>query len=257
MNITSLQNPRVKYVAKLRASRRQRRRDGMTLVEGWEEIRLALLAGLVPHTVLAAPELTRRSLEGIEADMLSVSRAIFQKLSHREHPDGWLAVFAVPRPELEALHFGNVPLLIVTEALEKPGNLGGILRTADATGVDAVLVCDPEVDLYGPNVVRASRGAIFTVPTASVSTEQCLDFLRRRGIRSLAATPDGNTSYTDEDLRGPLAVAIGTEDQGLTDAWLSQADGTVKIPMTGKVNSLNVSVAIAVIIYEALRQRGK
>jgi TrmH family RNA methyltransferase len=257
MEITSLQNPHVKYVAKLRASRRQRRRDGMTLVEGWEEIRLAVSAGHQPHTLLAAPALTRRPLEGIEAEKLTVSRAVFQRLSHRENPDGWLAVFAMPRPELEDLRLSNAPLLIVAEALEKPGNLGGILRTADAAGVDAVLVCDPHVDLYGPNVVRASRGAIFTVPTVAVSSEQSIEFLRRRGIRILAATPNASSSYWDQDLRGPLAVAVGTEDQGLTDAWVSQADAKVKIPMMGKVDSLNVSIATAVIIYEALRQRGK
>lgn len=257
MQITSPQNPRVKYITRLRASRRQRQRDGMMLVEGWDEIRLAISAGHRPHTLLAAPELTKRSFDGREAEILTVSRAVFQKLSHRENPDGWLAIFAMPRAELEDLPLGDTPLLIVAEALEKPGNLGGILRTADAAGVDAVLVCDPHVDLYGPNVVRASRGAIFTVPTVRVSTEQALEFLMRRGLKILAATPNANSSYSDVDLRGPLAVAVGTEDQGLSEAWLRPASISVRIPMTGKVNSLNVSIATAVIIFEALRQRGK
>ena len=150
---------------------------------------------------------------------------------------------------------GDWPLLIIAKSIEKPGNLGAILRTADAAGVDALLVCDPRVDLYNPNVVRASRGALFTVPSVETSNESALEFLRKRGIKIAAATPQAAAEYTRQDLRGPLAVAVGTEDKGLTNFWLQQSDFKVRIPMTGKVNSLNVSIATALIVYEAARQR--
>ena len=145
--------------------------------------------------------------------------------------------------------------MIVAESVEKPGNLGAILRTADAAHVDALLVCDPRVDLWNPNVVRASRGAIFTVPTAESDNVSALAWLKSRKLRILAATPSAELIYSDVDLREPLAIAVGTEDEGLTDFWMSNADVKVKIPMMGKVNSLNVSVSTALIVYEALRQR--
>ena len=189
------------------------------------------------------------------AEVITVKRAVFEKISYRENPDGWLAVFPIPKSSLENLKLGASPLLIVAEAVEKPGNLGAILRTADAAGVDALLVCDPRVDLYNPNVVRASRGALFTVPSVEAKNADVLAFLRKHGIKILAATPQAEAEYTRQDLRGPLAVAVGTEDEGLTDFWLKEADIKVKILMRGKANSLNVSVATALIIYEAIRQR--
>jgi TrmH family RNA methyltransferase len=143
----------------------------------------------------------------------------------------------------------------VAESIEKPGNLGAILRTADAARVDAVLVCDPRVDAYSPNVVRASRGTIFTIPVVETKSAQALVYLQRRGIRVLAATPSAQETYTQQDLRAPVAIAVGTEDEGLSSLWISHADVRVKIPMRGKVNSLNVSIAAALIVYEAVRQR--
>jgi TrmH family RNA methyltransferase len=143
----------------------------------------------------------------------------------------------------------------VAESIEKPGNLGAILRTADAAGVDALLVCDPRVDIYNPNVVRASRGTLFTVPTIEISNENALSALRKSNIKLVAATPHAKTEFTEQDLRGPLAIIVGTENEGLTDFWLNEADIKVKIPMLGKVNSLNVSIAAALIVYEARRQR--
>jgi TrmH family RNA methyltransferase len=180
---------------------------------------------------------------------------VFEKMSYRENPDGWLALFPIPRLALADLKLGLSPFVIVAESVEKPGNLGAILRTADAAHVDAVLVCDPRVDAYSPNVVRASRGTIFTVPVVETKNEPALEYLRGRGIRVLAATPSAEAVYTQQDLRGPLAVAVGTEDEGLTDFWMEQADMKVLIPMMGKVNSLNVSIATALIVYEAVRQR--
>lgn len=256
LDITSLQNPRVKQIVKLRDDKKQRQRDGLMLVEGYDEISLALEAGHTPRTLLIAPELSRRPVGEIGAETLTVSPAVFEKMSYRENPDGWLAVFPIPHVSLEDLRLGDAPLVIVAESIEKPGNLGAILRTADAARVDAVLVCDPRVDAYSPNVVRASRGTLFTVPVVETKSTQALVFLQRRGIRVLAATPSAQAEYTHQDLRTPLAIAVGTEDEGLSDLWMSHADLKVKIPMLGKVNSLNVSIATALIVYEAVRQRG-
>jgi TrmH family RNA methyltransferase len=256
MDITSPQNPRVKYVVRLRDDKRQRQKDGLMLVEGFDEIQLALSAGYKPQTVLTAPELVSRQIDEVSAESITVHRPVFEKMSYRQNPDGWLAVFPIPRISLDNLKLGPPPLMIVAESIEKPGNLGAILRTADAAKVDALLICDPRVDAYSPNVVRASRGAIFTVPVIETSSAQAAVFLQRNGIRILAATPSAKDEFTRQDLRGPLAVAVGTEDEGLSEFWLSQADVRVRIPMMGKVNSLNVSVSTALIIYEAIRQRG-
>ncbi len=257
LDITSLQNPRVKQIVKLRDDKKQRQRDGLMLVEGYDEISLALQAGFIPRTLLTAPELSHRQIQEIAPETLTVSRAVFEKMSYRENPDGWLAIFPIPRVSLDELQLGQSPLIIVAESIEKPGNLGAILRTADAAGVDAVLVCDPRVDAYSPNVVRASRGTIFTVPVVETKGPDALTFLQQRGIHILAATPSAEAEFTHQDLRVPLAIAVGTEDEGLTALWMDRADVRVKIPMLGKVNSLNVSIATALIVYETVRQRQK
>jgi len=256
MQITSLQNAHIKYIVKLRDDKRQRQRDGLMLVEGWDEINLALASGYKAQTLLTAPELSSRQIDNTQVETIIVNRAVFEKISYRENPDGWLGIFPTPKVSLDDLKLDGSPLLIVAESIEKPGNLGAILRTADAAGVDALLVCDPRVDLYNPNVVRASRGACFAVPSLEVSNEAALDYLRKHGIKVVAATPQAEAEYTHQDLRGPLAITVGTEDNGLTDFWLKQSDFNVKIPMTGRINSLNVSIATALIVYEALRQRG-
>jgi TrmH family RNA methyltransferase len=250
-----LQNPLVKQIVKLRDDKKERQREGLMLVEGYDEISLAIAAGYHPRTLLNAPQLARRDMKNVNTEILTVSPAVFEKMSYRENPDGWLGVFPIPRVSLDDLRLSRSPLVIIAESVEKPGNLGAILRTADAAKVDAVLVCDPRVDTYGPNVVRASRGTIFTVPVVETKSTQALVWLQRHGIRILAATPSAEAMYTRQDLRSPLAVAVGTEDEGLSDLWMSQADLKVKIPMMGKVNSLNVSIATALIVYEAVRQR--
>ena len=255
MDIISLQNPRVKNVVKLREDKRQRQREGLILVEGWDEISLAIASGLKPRTLFTAPELVSRQIDGISSEILTVNRVVFEKMSYRENPDGWLALFLTPLTSLENLKLSDNPLVIVAESVEKPGNLGAILRTADAADVDALLVCDPRVDLYNPNVIRASRGAIFSVACIETSNHDALKYLHDHKMRILAATPQADTLYTDVDLKQPLAIIVGTEDNGLTNFWLKNADVNVKIPMLGKVNSLNVSIATALITYEALRQR--
>ena len=255
MDITSLQNPRIKHIVRLRDDKRQRREDGLVLVEGYDEIQLALLAGHQPRTILSAPELVSRQINGVEAERITVSRAVFEKMSYRENPDGWLVIFPIPRASLDDLKLSNSPLIIIAESVEKPGNLGAILRTADASHVDALLVCDPRVDVWNPNVVRASRGAVFSVPAVECDNASALDWLKKRAILVVAATPSATEIYSDVNLTRAVAVAVGTEDEGLTDFWMSNADMQVKIPMLGRVNSLNVSVSTALIVYEAVRQR--
>jgi RNA methyltransferase, TrmH family len=257
MYISSLQNPTIKRIVKLRDHRSQRRAEGVMLVEGRAEIQLAITAGHRPQVLVSAPDLSNGTLEAGAGEQLSVSRAVFEKISYRENPDGWLAVFPIPHNALDDLKLRPTPLLIVAESIEKPGNLGAILRTADAARVDAVLVCDGRVDISNPNVVRASRGALFTVPTVETSNADALAYLQARSIRIAAATPAATTEFTQADLHGALAVAVGTEDQGLTDFWLKHAGTTVRIPMNGQVNSLNVSIATALIVFEAVRQRGR
>lgn len=255
MDITSLQNPRVKHIVKLRDDKKQRLKDGLMLVEGFDEIQLAFAGGHKPQTLLSAPELVSRPMSGDFAETITVSRPVFEKLSYRDNPDGWLGLFPIPRVSLADLKVSESPLVIVAESVEKPGNLGAILRTADAARVDALLVCDPRVDLWNPNVVRASRGAVFSVPVVESDNASAWEWLKTRKMRLLAASPSADALYTDCDLRGPVAIAVGTEDEGLTDFWMRNADLKVKIPMMGKVNSLNVSVSTALIVYEAVRQR--
>jgi len=250
-----LQNPRVKHLVKLREDKKQRQRDGLILVEGHDELTLALACGFEPHTLLTAPELASQPLAFSLAEILTVSKAVFEKISYRDNPDGWLGVFPMPNRTLADLTLSENPLVIVAESVEKPGNLGAILRTADAAGVEAVLVCDPRVDVWNPNVIRASRGAVFAVPVVEVNSSEALNWLRLRKMRILAATPSAEALHTEVDMRAPLAIAVGTEDKGLTDFWMQNADLRVKIPMGGKVNSLNVSIATALMTYEAVRQR--
>jgi len=255
MDITSLQNPRVKQIVKLRENKKYRQMEGLMLVEGYEEILLAVSAGHHPNTLLTAPEIASRQIDPLAPENLTVSRAVFEKMSYRDNPDGWLGVFPIPRTNLYSLNLSTVPLVIIAESVEKPGNLGAILRTADAASVDALLVCDPRLDVWNPNVVRASRGAVFGVPVVECDNESALEWLKSGKIQILAATPSASSRYSDMDLRKPTAIAVGTEDTGLSGFWLSNADAKVRIPMKGRVNSLNVSVSTALLIYEALRQR--
>ncbi len=255
MDITSLYNDRVKHVVKLRNDRSRRQREGVILVEGWDEINLALVSGHKPQTLFTAPELVSHQMEVASTEVVTVTRPVFEKMSFREGPDGWLALFPVPKRSLDDLKLSESPLVILTEAVEKPGNLGAILRTADAAGVDAVLACDPLVDLWNPSVIRTSRGAVFSVSTVEVDNASALAWLKSKGMQILAATPSAETIYTSVDLTRPTAIAVGAEDKGLSDFWFSHADAKVLIPMLGKVNSLNVSVSTALIVYEAVRQR--
>lgn len=262
MLITSLQNPKVKHVVALR-ERRERDRSGLMRVEGFEELSLALMSGARPTTLFFCPELFRdpeqeRMVDRVQqagADIIEVSEPVFAKMSYRDGPDGWLATFPLLNTALDTLQIGPNPFVIVAEAVEKPGNLGAMLRTADAAGVDAVIAAAPQTDWGNPNIVRSSKGALFSVPVAAANSQETLAWLRQHRLQIVAATPQATTNYTEADLRGPVAIAVGEEKHGLSDTWLTEADIQVRIPMVGQVNSLNVATATALLVYEVVRQR--
>jgi RNA methyltransferase, TrmH family len=259
--ITSPANARVKRLVALRR-RREREQAGVTLVEGQAEVDLALNAGVAPHEVYFCPELASIGASHVAdkarergADVIRVTRPVFEKFSYREGPDGLLAVVPAVPTDLHRIELGPRPLVLVCAGLEKPGNLGAVLRTADAAGVAAVIAADPVTDWGNPNVVRASKGTVFSVPVASATGTQVLDWLRDRGLRLVAASPDATRFAADEDLTAPTAIAVGAEQAGLPADWLDRADATVRIPMFGRADSLNVSISAAILVYEAVRQR--
>ena len=260
--ISSLQNPRVKRLVRLR-DRGPRDEMGVFLVEGFRAISRAMERG-VPLTevyfcrdwFLGGNEdaLVARASEA-GAEVVELGRDAFAKVAYRDRPEGLLAVVAQWRHEPGDLKLGEQPFLLVVEAIEKPGNLGTLLRGADAAGVDAVIVCDPVTDLFNPNVVRSSTGVLFSMPVALGTTAEVTGFLRQRGIRSVATTPRGSCLHTEADLRGPLALVMGSEQFGLSEKWLAAADVQVRIPMAGQADSLNVAMAAIVTLFEAVRQR--
>lgn len=260
--ITSPQNPKVKFVTELR-ERRNRDETGLILVEGYEEISLALESGIQPAELFYCPALFRDPAQAALIERVlhrrgkthEISARVFEKLAYRENPDGWLATFPSPNCDLAVLRLSANPFVVVGEAVEKPGNLGAILRTADAAGVDALISCDPLTDWGNPNVVRASKGALFALQVAQAPGAVTRDWLRQRGLKIVVATPAASTDHTRADLRGPLAIVVGTEKHGLSQPWLEQSDLAIKIPMFGRVNSLNVATAAALLIYEVVRQR--
>jgi RNA methyltransferase, TrmH family len=261
VEITSPANPRIKQLVALRR-RRVREEAGVTLVEGYEELELALAAGTKPSQIFICPEfidtgqlrLTERAGE-LGAEIVRVSPVAFRKIAYRESPDGWLAVVPAVPAELGALAVGANPLVLICQGVEKPGNLGAILRTADAAGVAAVIATDPVTDWGNPNVIRASKGTVFSVPVAASTTRAVLAWLAAHSIRLVATTPGAELLVTEADFSGPTAIAVGSESDGLPDEWLSQADVLVRIPMFGRADSLNVATAAAVACYEAVRQR--
>ena len=262
--ITSLQNPRLKRLVRLR-DRRPRDEERAFLVEGYREVRRALDRKVPLDEVYFSPEWflgeNERALlaeaEAAGARLFELSKDAFSKVAYRERPDGLLAVAPQWRTALADLALPAEPFLLVIEAIEKPGNLGTILRSADAAGVNAVIVCDPVTDLFNPNVVRASTGVLFSVPCVVDESAAVLAWLRERGIRTVATTPAAQALYSDADLRGPLAIVMGSEQYGLSDFWLKGADLPVRIPMAGQADSLNVAMATLITLFEAVRQRGR
>jgi len=261
--IASPANPRIKSVSRLR-ERRHRDDAGLMIVEGRREIRLAIAGGHAPVELFYCTERFRggESAQVVEAcraagaGLVACDAAAFDKVAYRENPDGLLAVAPLIRRRLADLRVPDPGLLVIVEAIEKPGNLGTILRTADAAGAHGVVVCDRCTDLGNPNVIRASLGTLFTVPVAEATTDEAIGWLRSRGIRILAATPHATTLYTDADMTGPTAIALGAEQNGLSEIWMQAADARVRIPMLGRADSLNVSASATILLYEAVRQRG-
>lgn len=263
LTITSPANPRLKSLVALRR-RGERDQTGLTLIEGYEELRLALAAGVRPQSVYYCPELmadptAQRDVVDdaarVGAYVVQLGRTAFQKAAYREGPDGFLAVAPTISRGLDALRLPDDSLTLVCQGVEKPGNLGAMLRTADAAGVDALVAADPVTDWGNPNLVRASKGTVFAVPVASERTERVLEWLAARGVRLVATTPGATLDYTQVDYGGAVAIAVGAEKDGLDERMLGAAGVAIRIPMKGQVNSLNVATSAAIVIYEALRQR--
>jgi len=257
--ISSLQNSLVKMVVRLR-ERRERDESDLFLIEGYREMKRAVDAKRDIQTIFYCPELF---LGENEAELIEKSRAkpilcsqeVFAKISYRDRPDGLLAIARQSHLQLIDLKLSSNPFLLIAESIEKPGNLGTILRSCDAAGVDAVIVCDPTTDIHNPNVVRSSVGTLFTLPVFEAGGEETLAFLRLHGIRIAAATPHAKESFTSANLTGPIAIAMGTEQYGLSEGWMKRADCQVRIPMRGIADSLNVASATTLLLYEVLRQR--
>lgn len=273
LTITSAANPRIKGLVALRR-RRTREETGQTLVEGFEEIDLALASGVLPRTLYVCEELFSPAgragsqdigfqvdllerVRGERVEIVHLSRAAYEKVSYREGPDGLLAVVGRVGMPLGSLPVDRADWLgLVSQGVEKPGNLGAMLRTADAAGVDAVVAADPVTDWGNPNVVRASKGTVFALPVASATTAEVLDWLGRNDIRLVVTTPETDLFHTDVDYTGRVAIAVGSEKHGVDDVLLQAATHRVRIPMHGRANSLNVAAAAAIVLYEAVRQRG-
>ena len=260
--ISSLQNPRIKNIQRLKEKSRERKKQHLFLIEGARELNFALQCDYQLNSVFFCRELFEKTdypeiLALIPPNMLfDVTRNVFEKLVYRENSDGILALCVPKDHSLENLRLSENPFVIVLESVEKPGNLGAVLRTADAAAADAVIICDPLTDIYNPNVIRSGVGCIFTVPVAVAGNEETLHFLQKKRIRSFAAELTAAQWYQDIDFCSPSAIIMGTEADGLTDFWLQNADSRIKIPMRGRIDSLNVSVSTAVLTFEAMRQRG-
>ena len=279
--ITSAQNPKIKNLLLLQEKSRARREQGLFVVEGRRELEHCLEAGYKVRTLFVCPEIfgsiadegtVGPAAEGrgrgrSEAEAISdtipssaeavieIPEALYRKVAYRESTEGIIAEVEYKEQGLQDLNLPDNPLIMVLEAVEKPGNLGAVLRSADAAGAHAVLICDPLTDLYNPNLIRASIGAVFTVPTVACSSEEAIAFLQGRGIQILTAQLQDSSLYYDVDMRRGTALVMGTESTGLTDVWRKAASAHIRIPMLGRLDSLNVSVSAAILLFEAVRQR--
>ena len=257
--ITSLQNPKVKEAVRLR-DRRDRDRTDLFLIEGYRELKRAVDSGLKIETIFYCPELflgenEKDLIAAAHCSAFACTPSVFAKLSYRDRPDGILAVAPQINLQLSDLKLSSCPFFLVAESIEKPGNLGTILRSSDAAGVDAVIVCDRTTDIHNPNVVRSSVGTLFTQPVIEASSEETIRYMKKNGIAIVAATPHAKLEFTEADLKVPLALAMGTEQYGLSEMWMKEADIALRIPMFGIADSLNVASATTLLLYEVVRQR--
>ncbi|AOZ99979.1 MULTISPECIES: TrmH family RNA methyltransferase [Flavobacterium] len=257
--ITSIQNPFIKSLVLLQEKAKNRRQTGTFLIEGVREISLAVKGNYEIETVLFYPEICSE-IEAKKlaksAELIEINKEVFQKLSYRETTEGVLAVAKSKSLQLSDLKLSATPLILVAEAPEKPGNIGALLRTADAANLDAVIIANPKSDLYNPNIVRSSVGCLFTNQIATASTAEIISFLKEKNINFYCATLQNSTSYHTQDYTKPTALVVGTEATGLTQEWRDAATQNIIIPMQGEIDSMNVSVAAAILIFEAKRQRG-
>lgn len=253
--ISSARNEKIKNIVKLRGSSSERKKQGLFIVEGSREIELALKGGIEIINLFYCPYCGKREPAIDQEKIIEVSEKVLKKISYRENPDGLLAVAKIKEPKLENIKLSASPLLIILQAVEKPGNLGAILRTADAAGADAVIINNFKTDIYNPNVIRASQGTVFTVRTIVGAAAETQAFCRKNKIKVYAAALTAKLEYTKADYTASCAIVLGAEDKGLSQEWLKAADEKIKINMRGQIDSLNVSVSAAVILFEALRQR--
>lgn len=260
--ITSLQNSSIKNIVKLYKSSKERRDQQLFVIEGARELSLALQSNYSIKSVYVCREMFINTKYPDVLDTLSdnaifdISSSVFEKIAYRENTDGIVALAEPRQHSLSNIKLSDNPFIIILESVEKPGNLGAVLRTADAAAVDAVVVCDNQTDLYNPNVIRSGVGCLFTLQTAICSSEEALEWLKANNINVYAAELNGASQYNKVDYTTPSAIVMGTEADGLTDFWINNAKERIKIPMRGKIDSLNVSVSTAIITFEAMRQRG-
>ena len=251
--ITSVQNARIKHVVALQQKSQLRREEGLFVVEGQRETEHCIGCG---YEVTELYVLDSLNYTG-NLNVTRVTPQVYEKMAYRGSTEGIIAVAKEQRCSLEDLQVPKNPLIVVLESVEKPGNLGAVLRTAEAAHVDAVIVCDPLTDFYNPNVIRASIGGVFSVPTVACSSKECIAFLKEKGIRILTAQLQDSYDYYDYNMAHATAIVMGTESTGLTNIWREAADAHIRIPMLGRLDSLNVSVSAAILMYEAVRQRNK
>ena len=276
MLITSTKNPKIKQLLELQQKSAERRRTGLFVVEGQRELEHCLAAGYEVESVFVNEELRIKNEElvlpqGLEADggaspsYFTLAPHVYERIAYRGSTEGVVAIIKSPErgaSSLQQILKGSAnedglenALFIILESVEKPGNLGAVLRSADAAGATAVIVCDPLTDLYNPNLIRASIGACFTVPTVACTSEECIALLKQNNVRILTAQLQDSELYYDTDMTGPTAIVMGTESTGLTEQWRQAADAHIRIPMLGRLDSLNVSVSAAILLFEAVRQR--
>ena len=257
--ITSAQNPYIKSLVLLQEKAKERKKTGTFLIEGVREIQLATKGGYTIETILFLPEIISENqinkLVGNEITLIEISKDVYQKLAYRDTTEGILAVAKIKSFSLSDLKLPENPLILVAEAPEKPGNIGAMLRTADAANLDAVIIANPKSDLYSPNIVRSSVGCIFTNQIATGTTSEIISFLKANNINFYAATLQNSTSYHEQNFVKPTALVVGTEATGLSEEWRNAATQNIIIPMQGAIDSMNVSVAAAILIFEAKRQR--
>lgn len=256
--ITSSQNPFIKSLIQLQEKAKSRKQTGTFLIEGMREIELAIKGKYELETILFLPDLVSETqLKNFKnSEVIEISKEVYQKLAYRDTTEGILAIAKTKSLQLSDLQLPENPLILVMEAIEKPGNIGAVLRTCDAANIDAVIIANPKTDLYNPNIVRSSVGCLFTNQIATGTTEKVIDFFIKNKINFYSATLQNSTAYHTQNYTTPTALVVGTEATGLTQLWREKATQNIIIPMQGAIDSMNVSVAAAILIFEAKRQRG-